>query len=71
MMSKAGDEVEVAPPRVGDSGDKNSPKHGTPKGSRVEELSSELMQLKLQRKIDKLKKKLKDSKSRQLTSSSS
>jgi hypothetical protein len=70
-MSKAGDEVEVAPPRVGDSGDKNSPKHGTPKGSRVEELSSELMQLKLQRKIDKLKKKLKDSKSRQLTSSSS
>jgi hypothetical protein len=29
------------------------------------------MQLKLQRKIDKLKKKLKDSKSRQLTSSSS
>jgi hypothetical protein len=37
----------------------------------VEQLSFELMQLKLQRKIDKLKKKLKDSKSRQLTSSSS
>jgi hypothetical protein len=37
----------------------------------VEQLSSELMQLKLQRKIDKLKKKLKDSKSQQLTSSSS
>jgi hypothetical protein len=37
----------------------------------VEQLSSELMQLKLQRKIDKLKKKLKDSKSCQLTSSSS
>jgi hypothetical protein len=36
----------------------------------VEQLSSELMQLKLQRKIDKLKKKLKDSKTRQLTSSS-
>jgi hypothetical protein len=33
--------------------------------------SSELMQLKLQRKIDKLKKKLKYSKSHQLTSSSS
>jgi hypothetical protein len=37
----------------------------------VEQLSSELMQLKLQRKIDKLKKKLKDYKSQQLTSSSS
>jgi hypothetical protein len=37
----------------------------------VEELSSELMQLKLQRKINKLKKKLKDSKSQQLTSFSS
>jgi hypothetical protein len=37
----------------------------------MEQLSSELKQLKLQRKIDKLKKKLKDSKSQQLTSSSS
>jgi hypothetical protein len=37
----------------------------------VEQLSSELMQLKLQRKIDKLKKKLKNPKSQQLTSSSS
>jgi hypothetical protein len=37
----------------------------------VEQLSSELMQLKLQRKIHKLKKKLKYSKSQQLTSSSS
>jgi hypothetical protein len=37
----------------------------------VEQLSSKLMQLKLQRKIDKLKKKLKDYKSQQLTSSSS
>jgi hypothetical protein len=42
-----------------------------PKDSRVEQLSSELNQLKLQRKIDNLKKKLKDSRSRQLTSSSS
>jgi hypothetical protein len=37
----------------------------------VEQLSSEFMQLKLQRKIGKLKKKLKDSKSQQSTSSSS
>jgi hypothetical protein len=59
MMLKVGEEVEVPPPWVDNSGDKNSCKHGTPKGSRVEELSSELIQLKLQRKIDKLKKKLK------------
>jgi hypothetical protein len=37
----------------------------------VEQLSSELKQLKLQRKIDKLKKKLKESKSRELSYSSS
>jgi hypothetical protein len=37
----------------------------------VEQLSSDLMQLKLQRKIDMLNKKLNDSKSEQLTSSSS
>jgi hypothetical protein len=37
----------------------------------VEQLSSDLKQLKLQRKIDKFEKKLKDFKSRQLTSSSS
>jgi hypothetical protein len=48
--------------QVDDSGDKGS-KHDTPKGSHVEELSSELMQLKLQRKIDKLKKNLKAMKS--------
>jgi hypothetical protein len=54
-MSKAEDEVEVFPPNGDGSGDKNSPKDGTPTGSRVEELSSKLMQLKLQRKIDKLK----------------
>jgi hypothetical protein len=55
MMSKAGDEVEIPPPRIEDLGDKNSLKNHTPKGSYVEELSPELMQLKLQRKIDKLK----------------
>jgi hypothetical protein len=65
--STAGDELEVPPPRVEDSGDKNSSKHGTSKGSHVEELSSNLMQLKFQRKIDKLK----TSKSQQLTFSSS
>jgi hypothetical protein len=36
----------------------------------MEQLSSEIKQLKLQRKIVKLKKKLKDSRSWQLTSSS-
>jgi hypothetical protein len=36
----------------------------------MEQLSSEIRQLKLQRKIVKLKKKLKDSRSWQLTSSS-
>jgi hypothetical protein len=37
----------------------------------VEQLSSKLKQLKLQKKIDKLKKRLKNSRSQQLTSSSS
>jgi hypothetical protein len=72
-MSKAGDDVDEVPPPPpkGDaSGGKATPIVGTPMGSRVEQLSFELMQLKLQRKIDKLKKKLKESKSRQLTSSS-
>jgi hypothetical protein len=50
---------------------KTTPNDGTPKGLWVEQLSSDLIQLKLQRKIDKPKKKLKDSKSRWLTSSSS
>jgi hypothetical protein len=58
-MSKAGGKVEVLPPKGNGSGGKNSPKNGSPKGSHVEHLFSELMQLKLQRKIDKLKKKLK------------
>jgi hypothetical protein len=44
---------------------------GASRDSLVEELSSDLKQLKLLRKIDKLKKKLKDSKSRELASSSS
>jgi hypothetical protein len=73
-MSKAGGDVDVVhppPPKADDSSEKTSPIVGTPKGSQVEQLSSELMQLKLQRKIGKLKKKLKDSKSWQLTSSSS
>jgi hypothetical protein len=48
-----------------------SPIDGTPKDPCVEQLSSEFKQLKLLRKIDKLNKKLKDSRSRQLTSSSS
>jgi hypothetical protein len=62
-MSKVGDEVEVLPPKGDGSGGKNTPKDGTPKVLRVEQLSSELKKLKLQRKIDKLKKKLKDSRS--------
>jgi hypothetical protein len=73
-MSKAGDNVEEIPPpppKCDASTGKTTPVIGTPKGSRVEQLSSKHMQLKLQRKIDKLKKKLKNSKSRQLTSSSS
>jgi hypothetical protein len=66
-MSKAGDnekEIPPSPPKGDASGGKTIPVVSTPKGLRVEQLSSELMQLKLQRKIDKLKKKLKDSKSR-------
>jgi hypothetical protein len=47
--------VEVLPPKGDSLGDKSSPKDDTPKGLRVEELSSELKQLKLQKKIDKLK----------------
>jgi hypothetical protein len=59
-MSKVGEGVEeIPPPTKGDG-------FGTPKGSCVEQLSPELKQLKLQRKIDKLK----DSKSRELASSS-
>jgi hypothetical protein len=72
-MSKAGEGVEeIPPPPKGDgSGGMSTPTNGTLKDSRVEQLSSELKQLKLQRKIDKLKKKLKNPKSRELASSSS
>jgi hypothetical protein len=70
-MSKAGDGVEIIPSKGNGSDGKTTPVDGTPKGSRVEQLSSELKQLKLRRKIDKLKKKLKESNSRELASSSS
>jgi hypothetical protein len=70
---KAGDGVEeIRPPPKGDaSGGKATPVDGALKDSYVEQLSSELKQLKLQGKIDKLKKKLKGSKSQELASSSS
>jgi hypothetical protein len=72
-MLKAGDGVEeIPPPPKGDgSGGKSTPANSILKGSRVEQLSSELKQLKLQRKIDMLKKKLRDSKCWELASSSS
>jgi hypothetical protein len=70
-MSKAGDEVQVIPPKGDGSNGKTTPIDGALKDSRVEQLSSELKQLKVQRKIDKLKKKLKESKSREVASSSS
>jgi hypothetical protein len=54
-MSKARDEVEIIPPKGDGFGGKTTPIDGTPKGLRVEQLSSELKQHKLQRKIDKLK----------------
>jgi hypothetical protein len=63
--------LETSPPKGDASGGKTTPITGTPKGSCVEQLSSELTQHKLQRNIDKLKKKLKDSKRRQFTCSSS
>jgi hypothetical protein len=48
-MLKAGEcEHEIPPPSKGDgSGGKTTPINGTPKGSHVEQLSSELNQLKL------------------------
>jgi hypothetical protein len=70
-MPRAGDEVEIILPKGDGSGGNTTPVDGTPKGSCVEQVSSEFMQLKLQRKIDKLKKKLKESKSQELASSSS
>jgi hypothetical protein len=61
-MLKAGDEVEVPSPHVEGSDDKNSSRHDTLKGLHVDELTSELIKLKLQRKIDKLKMKVKSKK---------
>jgi hypothetical protein len=63
-MLKAGDGVEEIPPPPKEDGSsgKSTPANGILKGSSVEQLSSELKQLKLQRKIDMLKKKLRDSK---------
>jgi hypothetical protein len=71
-MLKARDGVEEIPPLPKDdaSSGKATPIDGASRESRVEQLSFELKQLKLQRKIDKLKTKLKDFKSRELTSSS-
>jgi hypothetical protein len=63
-MSKAGDEVQVIPPKGDSSGGKTTAVDGASMDSHVEQLFSKLKQLKLQRKIDKLKKKLKESKIR-------
>jgi hypothetical protein len=60
-MSKVGDEVQVIPPNGDGSDGKTTPVVGASKDTRVEQLSSELKQLKLQRRIDELKKKLKES----------
>jgi hypothetical protein len=62
---------EVLPPKGDDSGGKTTPVDGTLKGSHVEQLSTKMKQLKLQWKIDKLKKKLKDYKSCEVAYSSS
>jgi hypothetical protein len=67
-MSKAGDGVdEVPPPRPPPKRDasrgKTTPNDGASRDSHVLQLSSKLKHLKLQRKIDKLKKKLKNSRS--------
>jgi hypothetical protein len=70
MLNK-GDNVVIPPPPKGNAfGGKTTPVDGASRDFRVEQLSSDLKQLKLQRKIDKFEKKLKDFKSRQLTSSS-
>jgi hypothetical protein len=70
-MSKAGDEVQVIPPKRDSFDGKTILVDGASKDSHVEQLSSELKQLKLQRKTDMLKKNLKESKSREVASSSS
>jgi hypothetical protein len=63
--------VQIIPPKDDGSDAKTTPVDGVLKDSCVEQLSSELKQLKLQRRIDKVKKKLKESKSREVASSSS
>jgi hypothetical protein len=65
-MSIEGENVVIPPLPKGDAsnGGKGTPIDGASKDSHMEQLSTELKQLKLQRKIDKLKKKFKDSKSR-------
>jgi hypothetical protein len=55
-MSKAGDEVQVIPPKRDGFNGKTILVDGASKDSHVEQLSSELKQLKLQRKTDMLKK---------------
>jgi hypothetical protein len=72
-MSKTGEgEHDLPPTPKGDgTGGKMTPIDEDSKNPRMEQLSSELKQPKLQRKIDKLKKKLKDSKSHEVPSSSS
>jgi hypothetical protein len=66
-MSKEWENVETTPPKGDAFGGKTTPIDEASKDSHVEQLSSELKQLKLQRKIDMLK----DSRSRQLTYSTS
>jgi hypothetical protein len=72
-MSKARDGVEgIPPPPKSDvSNGKTTPIDGASRDSHMEQLSYELKQLKLQKKIDKIKKKLKDSKGQELAFSSS
>jgi hypothetical protein len=72
-MSKPGEGVEEIPPPpwADGSNGKTTPVDGTSRDSLVEQLSSELKQLKLQKTIDKFKKKLKEYKSREVASSSS
>jgi hypothetical protein len=62
---------KVIPPKGDGANGKTAPIDGASKDSHVEQLSSELKYLMLQRKIDTLKKKLKESKSREVASSSS
>jgi hypothetical protein len=72
-MPKTGEgEHDLPPPPKGNgTGGKTTPIDEASKNPHMEQLSSEFKQLKLQRKIYKLKKKPKDSKSREVSSSSS